>query len=390
MNKINVLLYIDSLMIGGMHRQTLFLAKYLDKNIFNVIVLTQNTNKGGLRNEFLKTNCKILDLGRNSIPSNKKPFNPFLSLKLYNILNKENIDLVYLNAAPNLIYFQIAKLFIFRKIVQIGSFRALTFWKGHLNPRLKLIDNFFARLLYHTSDFTIVNSNALLNHYSEILKVKTNKPLIVINNGSDFDMNIKLNPIEIRNQLNLVSDDVFLIMVARLDPWKDFKTIIKTISILRIKHPKLKLYLIGEGSERTNIEYLININNLQNNIFLLGEKQNSIDYINACDISVLSTYGEGFSNTVLESMYLKKPMVATKVGGNVDMIGLTEEFGFLVPPESPSEFAQKIEILISNINLRSKIGEAANLKITEMCNMQLYIDSYKSIFLSNFESLPNE
>ena len=46
--KINLILYIDSLMIGGMHRQTLYLAKHLNKKIFNVSVLTQNTNKGGL------------------------------------------------------------------------------------------------------------------------------------------------------------------------------------------------------------------------------------------------------------------------------------------------------------------------------------------------------
>lgn len=385
MKKINVLLYIDSLMIGGMHRQTLFLAKYLDKKIFNVIVLTQNTDKGGLRNEFLKTNCKIIDLGRNSIPSSKKPFNPFLSFKLYRILIKEQIDLVYLNAAPNLIYFQIAKFFIPRKIKQIGSFRALTFWKGHLNPKLQSLDNYFARLLYHTSDFTIVNSNALSIHYSSILNIKSEKPLIVINNGSDFNINVKIYPIDIRKELNLSSNEVFIVMVARLDPWKDFITIIRAISILILKYTTLKLYLIGEGSERLKIENLINEYNLQKNVFLLGEKVNAIDYINACDISVLSTFGEGFSNTILESMYLKKPIVATKVGGNVDLIGQTDEFGFLVSPNSPIEFANKIEILISDLDLRHKIGNAANFRITHMCNMQVYIEKYKKIFLSNFE-----
>ncbi len=374
-------------MIGGMHRQTLFLAKYLDKKIFNVIVLTQNTDKGGLRNDFLKTNCKILDLGRDSIPTNKKPFNPFLSIKLYRILIKEKIDLVYLNAAPNLIYFKIANLFIFRKIIQIGSFRALTFWKGHLSPKLQFIDNFFARLLYYTSDYTIVNSMALSNHYSSILKVKSEKPLIIINNGSDFDINIKIQSLDIRNELNILSNEVFIVMVARLDPWKDFATIIRAISVLKIKHPTLKLYFIGEGSERAKIEQLIKINNLDKNVFLLGEKLNSIDYINACDISVLSTFGEGFSNTILESMYLKKPVVATKVGGNIDMIELSEEFGFLVSPDSPIEFATKIETLISNVDLRYKIGKAAHSKITQMCNMQMYIEKYQNIFLSTVESI---
>ena len=107
MKKINILLYIDSLMIGGMHKQTLYLAKYLNKNIFNIIVLTQNTDQGGLREEFYSSGCKVLDLGRNSLPTNKKAFNPFVAFKLLSILKKEKIDIVYLNAAPNLIYFQI-------------------------------------------------------------------------------------------------------------------------------------------------------------------------------------------------------------------------------------------------------------------------------------------
>ena len=124
MIKKNILLYIDSLMVGGMHKQTLYLAKYLNKSIFNIIVLTQNTSNGGLREEFYNSGCKVLDLGRNSLPSNKKPFNPLISFRLLSVLKKEKIDIVYLNAAPNLIYFLIARLFLFKKISQIGSFRA--------------------------------------------------------------------------------------------------------------------------------------------------------------------------------------------------------------------------------------------------------------------------
>ena len=383
MHKINVLLYIDSLMIGGMHRQTLFLAKYLDKDIFNVVVLTQNTSTGGLRNDFLDTNCKILDLGRDSIPTRKKPFNPFLAYKLYKILTREKIDIIYLNAAPNLIYFQIANLFLFRKIKQIGSFRALTFWKGHLNSKFKYLDNLFAKLLYYTSKYTIVNSNALSEHYSKILKIS--QPLITINNGSDFNINVNKQPSEIKYELGLLSHEVFIIMVARLDPWKDFATMIHTIIILKEKFPNIKLFLLGEGSERSKIENLIKINYLEKNVFLLGEKTNSIDYINACDISVLSTFGEGFSNSILESMYLKKPVVATKVGGNIDMIGNTEQFGFLVSSFSPDEFASKIEKLIKDSDLRIKIGNAAYTKITDMCIMERYIESYQNLFLKSVE-----
>ena len=73
----------------------------------------------------------------------------------------------------------------------IGSFRALTFWKGHLNKSHKWIDILFSQLLYDSSKFTVVNSNALNTHYSKILKIK--QPLITINNGSDFSYEIRKN-----------------------------------------------------------------------------------------------------------------------------------------------------------------------------------------------------
>ena len=56
----------------------------------------------------------MIDLGRNSIPQ-KKRFNPFISFKLYKIFKEEKTDIIYLNAAPNLIYFKLANYFLNKK-----------------------------------------------------------------------------------------------------------------------------------------------------------------------------------------------------------------------------------------------------------------------------------
>jgi glycosyltransferase involved in cell wall biosynthesis len=380
MIKKNVLLYIDSLMVGGMHKQTLYLAKYINKNIFNIIVLTQNTNKGGLSDEFYKSGCKILDLGRNSIPTNKKPFNPLIAFKLLIILKKEKIDIVYLNAAPNLIYFQIANLFLINKISQIGSFRALTFWKGNINNKYKVLDNLFAQLLYSTSKFTIVNSEALKINYNKVLRINNKNPLIVINNGCDFNFNIFKTVSEIRNELNLQQKDYFVLMAARLDPWKDFTTLLESAKILKVKDNSIKIIIMGDGPLKNEIKINISSANLEDSVFLIGEKVDSINYINACDISILSTNGEGFSNTILESMFVKKTVIATRVGGNIDMIGDSNDYGFLVEPKSAEELAEKILFCKNNISLTAKIGINANKKIIEMCSLSKYVEAYENIF----------
>lgn len=381
-NRINVLLYIDSLMIGGMHKQTMYLAKYLNKVKFNVIVLTQNTKSGDLRKEFNDSGCKILDLGRDSVPARKKSFNPFLSFSLLRVLKNEQIDIVYLNAAPNLIYFQIAKLFLFRRIVQIGSFRALTFWKGHLKPYYKPLDILFSKLLYNTSKFTIVNSLALSEHYRNIICVKEECPLVIINNGSDFNFQITKSVKEIRQQLNILSNQLFVIMVARLDPWKDFETLLKVAKIVGNQTSEIKFIIMGDGSLRTIIENSIKSLSLSNNVFLIGEKIDSINFINASDISILTTHGEGFSNSIMESMYLGKPVIATNVGGNRDIIGDSNEFGFLVNKQSPNEIVKKIFELFESTELRNKIGNSAKKRIIDMCDIKKYVEKYESLFIS--------
>lgn len=380
MIKKNVLLYIDSLMVGGMHKQTLYLAKYLNKNNFTIIVLTQNTDQGGLREEFYSSGCKVLDLGRNSLPTNKKAFNPLLAFKLLSILKKEKIDIVYLNAAPNLIYFQIAKLFLFRKVSQIGSFRALTFWKGNLSRKYKLLDNLFAQLLYSTSKYTIVNSEALKENYNKVLRINNKHPLIVINNGCDFYFNISKIVDEIRHELNLLQNEYFVLMAARLDPWKDFTTLLECAKILKVKDNSIKFIIMGDGPLKNEIETNIISSKLEDTIFLIGEKVDSINYINACDISILSTNGEGFSNTILESMFVKKTVIATRVGGNIDMIGDSNDYGFLVQPKSADELAEKILFCKNNMPLTAQIGKNANEKIIEICSISKYVEAYESIF----------
>ena len=384
MKKINILLYIDSLMIGGMHKQTLYLAKFLNKNLFNIIVLTQNTDQGGLREEFYNSGCKVLDLGRNSLPTNKKTFNPLVAFKLLSILKKEKIDIVYLNAAPNLIYFQIAKLFLFRKVSQIGSFRALTFWKGNLSLKYKLLDNLFAQLLYSTSKYTIVNSDALKDNYNKVLRINNRHPLIVINNGCDFYFNISKTVNEIRYELNLQQNEYFVLMAARLDPWKDFTTLLESAKILQLKDNSIKIIIMGDGPLKNEIKTNIIFSKLEDTVLLIGEKSDSINYINASDISILSTNGEGFSNTILESMFVKKTVIATRVGGNIDMIGDSNNYGFLVKPKSANDLAEKILFCKNNMPLTAQIGNNAHEKIIEMCSISKYVEAYESIFQKEY------
>ena len=373
-NRIKIFFFIDSFHIGGMHRQILYLVKHLNKEIFEPILCTQ-IPVGGLRGEFEQIGCKLFDLKW------KRKLDLTTIFRLVKILDSENPDIIFITEAQTLFYYRLARIFWHKRIIQIGSFRALTFWKGHLKKHYKPIDNFFSKWLYDTSEHIVVNSDAMRYHYSSILTLNPTKLIKTIYNGSDFEFEVTKVPTTIREELNISHDDIVIIMVARLDPWKDFTTLFEAAKLVCEADNRAKFLIVGTGILKTELKQLIVQMELTDNVLLIGEKKDIYNYLNAADISVLSTNGEGFSNTILESMALGKPIIATKVGGNPELIGSNSKSGLLVPPKSSQLFADAILTLMRDEVLRHEMGQSAKQRIHQLCSINKYISSYENLFL---------
>lgn len=374
--KIKVFIFIDSYRIGGMHRQILYLVDGIDKNKFEPIVCV-STDTGGLKERFMNTGCKLISLGW------KGRYDIGMAFRLSKILKEEIPDIVFITEAQNLVYFRIAKLFWRKNVVQIGSFRALSFWLGHDKKNLHFIDNLFSNWLYKTSDYITTNSNALKDHYSNIVSLKKNKPIQTIYNGSNFDFEITKSKLEIRNELNIPLEDIVIIMVARLDPWKDFDTLLNAAKKVLINYNNVKFILVGDGALKDDLIQKIMKDDLIGKVILLGERKDVFNYLSAADISILSTNGEGFSNSILESMAFSKPVIATRVGGNIELIGDSEEFGILVPSKSSDKLYDSISRLLNDEKKRLDIGVFGKRRINELCNIDKYINSYENLFISS-------
>lgn len=374
-NKIKVFIFIDSYRIGGMHRQMLFLVKHINKEIFEPIVCV-SFEGGDLEDDFKKSGAELISLNW------KGRFDLGMAMRLSKVLKNVQPDIVFITEAQNLVYFKLAKLFWWKSAVQIGSFRALTFWLGPDKKKFHFIDNFFSKWLYNSSDIITTNSNALNKHYSNIVSVRKNNPIQTIYNGSNFDFEITKSKVEIRNELNISLDDIIIIMVARLDPWKDFDTLFDAAIEVLKENSNVKFILVGDGKLKDDLIFKIKEANLTEKILLIGEKKDVFNYLSASDISILSTNGEGFSNSILESMAFSKPIIATRVGGNVELIGESEEFGILVPPKSSAALCDAIIKLISDEKKCIEMGVAGKNRIYELCNINKYINSYENLFRS--------
>lgn len=111
---------------------------------------------------------------------------------------------------------------------------------------------------------------------------------------------------------------------------------------------KSHIYLLGEGDKKSELENYIQKNNLQDSFTLLGFKENPYKYLSKCDLYVCSSYREGFSTAVTESLILGIPVITTLCSGMKELLG-NNEFGVIVENDEESLY-KGLKYLLENPN----------------------------------------
>ncbi len=119
-----------------------------------------------------------------------------------------------------------------------------------------------------------------------------------------------------------------LITVGRLESQKGYDRLLEVVSQLKKDSFEFKLMIVGDGSQRKQLETYIEENDLQNYVTLLGFQTNPYAFINAADAFVCSSRSEGFSTVVTEALILGKPVVATDCSGMTELLG-DNEYGMI-------------------------------------------------------------
>ena len=156
-----------------------------------------------------------------------------------------------------------------------------------------------------------------------------------------------------------------ILFIGRIDPIKGLDTLVKAISILR-NTPGLKLIIIGgsdEADSESNRE-LQRIKTLVKNLdissivsFLPGQRQEVLTYYySAADVLAIPSRYESFGMVALEAMACGTPIVASNVGGLPFTIP-EKKAGFLVPPGDDRSLAEKLDLLLSNQELKMLLGQ---------------------------------
>ena len=184
-----------------------------------------------------------------------------------------------------------------------------------------------------------------------------------------------------RRELGIPDDAVLLLSVGELNHNKNHETVIRAIADMNVYY-----IIAGQGELHQHLKDLIDSLNLQDRVKLLGFRRDVKELYEAADIFVFPSFREGLSVSVMEAMASGLPCVASKIRGNTDLLENTGG-GFLCDPHDASEFAEKIEFLAADVELREKMGRA-NLMTIQKFSTETVIQEMQNIYAT--ELLANE
>jgi glycosyltransferase involved in cell wall biosynthesis len=172
-----------------------------------------------------------------------------------------------------------------------------------------------------------------------------------------------------------------IVMAATMDDRKDFPLFIRTAEeLLTSKQSAAKFTALGSGSDFDALVSSAADLIQAGHFFFPGRVSEVLDYYDSAHVGVLlSTYGEGFSNAIMEYMVGSLPVVCTDQGGNRELVvdGIT---GFLIPPADAEALAEKLTWLETNREKALTMGREGRKRIEAEFSVAKMIERTTDIY----------
>ena len=168
--------------------------------------------------------------------------------------------------------------------------------------------------------------------------------------------------------------------VGRLVPIKDHLTLLKAAEGLVRTGLDVQVLLVGSGPEREGLEaYSAKSALLGGRVLFTGASDNVPEMLNAMDAYVLPSICEGMSNTILEAMASALPVIATRAGGNPELVK-EGETGWLFQPRDVEALSSFVQQIVKDRALRKRVGEAGYRRVVEQFSISQMIERYRELY----------
>lgn len=365
MGKLRVLQLINELGAGGAENVVITLADGLNQNKGITCGICPFVS-GGVLTDRVKKNTAIFQMGKQSGNDFRLP------LKLAALFRYWRPHVVHTHCWGALV-----EGFIAAKLSRVP----IVVHTEHGSIQDRTLNIFIQRFLWHLHEQIIAVS---AEHKARLVKTIgfPQEKLLTIYNGVDTSQFSKTGEVEktaIKALSRIPDNAIILGAVGRFAAVKDHATLIKSFAIIHSQFPNTVLVLIGDGPLRNELQLLAVSLGVADEVLFLGFRDNVAELMMIFDVFVLPSISEGTSCTLLEAMSCGLPVLATRVGGNPEIVkhGST---GLLVPSGDSQKMAKEAMRLIADHSLRTKMGQKGHRRIEKVFNLDIMVGNYQNLY----------
>ncbi len=363
--------------VGGVDVSLRVIINNIDETKFeNIIVHGKDDTKNQY---FTKNNQKVKEY-KLSIIRNISIFKDINAIfKVREIIKKENIRIIHAHSAKGGLIARFASLF--KGITVLHTPQAYSYLSVS-NPFRKSVYLSVEKLLKHFNSKLLASSKSELNRGLNEVNYKKNKTIL---------FNNCIKPITKLETLDIPKTwpDNYICTVGRPSYQKRLDMMIKVVSLLKKDFPNIHLVIMGVGFYAPDLEIikgLIKDLDLEKNISLLEwtSHQNIYNIVSKSKLYISTARYEGLPYSIIEALALKKPIVATNVDGNRDLIEEGKN-GYLIDNEDTELMTKKIKTLLEDEKMLEKFSKASENLFYKNYNVDNNIKKLEEIYINNLK-----
>jgi len=365
MDRLRVLYTVNRMDVGGSQTHLVQVLRLLDRRRFEPMLCCL-TGQGALLDTARDTGATVMEVGLTRI---KSPGAPGAVLRLARFMRRTRVDVVHN-------YLLRANL--------VGSIAAraarvpvvLTSKRGcHDRRGLELVA---ARLSNRLADCVTANADAVRTFVHDNEGCPLEK-MVVIPSGIDTDRFAPLPAADYQGRLGIPAGRRVVGIVTRGRVRKGVEEFVQAMAMVRAARPEACAVVVGEVTPEP-LAALASQNGLNGHLHFLGPRADMAEVLSAFDLFVLSSHDEGMSNAILEAMAMRKPVVATDVGGTVEVVQ-PDRTGLLVPPKDPAALAAAItRMLNAPAETAAAMGERARAIVVERFSARAMVRQMEELY----------
>jgi len=167
-----------------------------------------------------------------------------------------------------------------------------------------------------------------------------------------------------------------VLTVARLDKQKGHTTLLQAAAQI----PEAVFVLVGDGQERNTLQAICQSLGLEERVIFAGFRSDIPNWLAHCDLFVLPSLYEGLSLSLLEAMAAGKPVIASAIPGNEEVIGHGKT-GWLVPPGDAARLAQALRALLADPALAQRLALAGQARVRREFSVQTMVQQVENLYV---------